>query len=432
MNKLKYLLAVTVVLFSRGYSYGQNTSVPQQLTDLIKKAFDNYPRLKQGGELIKLSETERDYARAGYMPTLDGVATYRYGKPTPELSLPLNGQELSITFFPANNYDFHVGLNLPIWDFGRTQASVKKTLTQIQTNKDNLESAKQMLAYQVAQIYYAIVFLNKSIDVQNDLIKLLQDNEKIISDRLKDGDALKFDLLSTQVKTNNAQNLLIDLQTSLKKQYEMLDMLTGMPGENYIAQKDVNDGEVSSVEVSSANNYNIIILNDQLKSSEWDITSAKRGWLPILNGQARIGYQNGYVPDVDKLELTYSAGVGLDIPIFSAARPNYQTKIAKINLQASKSNLETEKINLDNNILQTKSDIVATGTKLRNYEIQVDQAKEALNLANIRYRNGVITNLELLTSQTDLQNAELGRIQLEYNLLLSKLQLNQLGGTKFW
>ena len=259
-----------------------------------------------------------------------------------------------------------------------------------------------------------------------------EENEKIISDRLKDGDALKFDLLSTQVKKNNAENLLIDLQTSLKKEYEMLNMFTAQEGENYIAQKEVATNEISNAEVLVDNNYDIISLNDQLQSSAWDIKSAKRGWLPSIVGRAQIGYQNGYIPDVNQLELTYSAGVGLNIPIFSAARPNYQTKLAKINMQAAQYNLEAQKINLNKDILQTKSDITATGSKIKNYTLQIDQANEALKLANIRYRNGVITNLELLTAQTDLQNAQLGEIQLEYNLLLSKLQLNKLGGTKFW
>src|ERR1019366_1352253 len=159
---------------------------------------------------------------------------------------------------------------------------------------------------------------------------------------------------------------------------------------------------------------------------------AKFGWMPTLLAQERLGYQNGYVPDINKLLFTYSAGVGLSIPIFSSTRPNYLTKIAKINMQAATYNLDEQKLNLNANILQTKSDIESSAAKLRNYELQVDQAKEALHLANIRYRNGIITNLELLTAQTDLQNAELGKIQLEYNQLLSKLQLNKLGGTKFW
>ena len=99
---------------------------------------------------------------------------------------------------------------------------------------------------------------------------------------------------------------------------------------------------------------------------------------------------------------------------------------------AAKYNIEATKMNLDKDVAQAKSDLLATTTKLKNYEIQVEQAKEALNLANIRYKAGVITNLEMLTAQTDLQNAELGQIQLQFQVLLSTLTINQIGGTKFW
>jgi outer membrane protein len=101
-------------------------------------------------------------------------------------------------------------------------------------------------------------------------------------------------------------------------------------------------------------------------------------------------------------------------------------------VEAAKYNIETTKMNLDKDILQARSDLEATKGKLKNYEAQIDQAKEALNLANIRYKAGVITNLELLTAQTDLQNAELGKIQLQFQVLLSTLTMNKLGGTKFW
>ena len=431
MKTRKFLLAVIIALFSTVIASAQSSTydIPEQLSDLIKKAFDNYPKLKEGDALVRMSQSQRDLARAGYMPTIDGEASYRYAKPTPELSFPGFG---TFAFFPANNYDFHLGATLPIWDFGRTQANVQKTLTQIQTSKDNLEKSKQTLAYQVAELYCAIIFYNKSVAVQNQQVQLLQENEKIIGDRVKDGDALKFDLLSTQVRRNNAQNQLIDLQNNLKKDYEFLNMLTAQQGEGYITRSDITFNTAGHDEVSTDKNYDLVIMNDQLKSSQLDIKVARNNWMPSLVAQGKIGYADGYIPDVNKLLLFGSIGVGLSIPIYGADRPNYRMKIAKINIEAAKYNIEATKMNLDKDVAQAKSDLLATTTKLKNYEIQVEQAKEALNLANIRYKAGVITNLEMLTAQTDLQNAELGQIQLQFQVLLSTLTINQIGGTKFW
>ncbi len=431
MKKTRTMLAIFISLFVSGMLNAQSNTynIPEQLSELIKKAFDNYPKLKEGDAFIRMSQSQRDLAKAGYMPTISADASYRYAKPTPELTFPGLG---SFAFVPANNYDFHLSANLPIWDFGRTQANVQKTLAQIQTSKDNLENGKQALAYQIAELYVSIIFYNKSIEVQNQQVQLLQENEKIINDRIKDGDALKFDLLTTQVRKNNAQNLLVDLQNSLKKNYEYLNMLTGQQGEGYITRADITFNTDGHDVVTSDKNYDLIILNDQLKSTEIDIKAARNNWLPNLFGQGRIGYANGYVPDVNKIQAFGSVGVGLSIPIYGADRPNYRIKIAKINAEAAKYNIEATKMNLDKDIAQAKSDLEAATTKLKNYQIQVEQAKEALSLANIRYKAGIITNLELLTAQTDLQNAQLGQIQLAFSKLNSTLILNKIGGTKFW
>jgi len=439
MKTRKILMAMSLVFFLSGIlnAQGNSYNIPDQLSELIKKAFDNYPKLKAGDAYIKMGQTQRDLAKAGYMPTIDADANYRYGKPTPSITFPGFG---SFAFFPANNYDFHVGAAMPIWDFGRTAANVKKTLAEIQTSKDNLESAKQDLAYQVAELYCAIIFYNKSIEVENEQIKVLQDNVDIISKRVQDGDALKFDLLSTQVKLNNTRNQLIDLQNNLTKDYEFLDLLTGQQGDGYITRMDIAFNTSGHEDATSDKNYDLIIMNDQMNSSQIDIKSARNNWLPKIIARGQIGYQNGYVGteagggfiSLNKLLLTGSVGVGLSIPIYGADRPNYRIKIAQINVEAAKYNIQTEKINLDNQILQAKSDLKATRDKLTNYTIQIDQAKEALNLAEIRYKAGVITNLELLTAQDEVQNAELGAIQLQFQVLLSTLTINKLGGTKFW
>jgi outer membrane protein TolC len=409
------------------------TTVPVQLTELIGKAIDNYPKLKEANEYVNLSEVKKDLAYGAYMPVISGDASYRYGKPTPSISFPVGPNVTKeISFLPANNFDMGLKLQQPIWDFGRTGANIQKSKSDIATSKDNLESAKNTVAYQVTQIYFGIVFLNKSVDVQNEQIKLLEANEKLINDKIKNGDALKFDLLSTQVKKNNAQNRLIDLQTQLKKQYDLLNMVTANSTYDYITDKTVDEKLFSADAVSVDNNFDIKVLNDKLSTANWDVKIAKRGWLPSLVANASAGYKNGFVPDINKLMFNYNVGVGLNVPIFSSARPNYQTKIAKINLQANTYALETQKLSLNKDITQAKNDVAATENKLKNYELQVEQANEALSLANTRYRGGVITNLELLTSQTNLQDAQLGKIQLEYNLLLSKLDLNRIGGVKFW
>jgi outer membrane protein TolC len=65
-------------------------------------------------------------------------------------------------------------------------------------------------------------------------------------------------------------------------------------------------------------------------------------------------------------------------------------------------------------------------------EQNVTQAQYALKLANVRYQNGVLTNIEIEAAQTALQDAQFTQLQYQYLMALAKLEMNRLSGVRFW
>ncbi|HEY4990063.1 MAG TPA: TolC family protein, partial [Opitutaceae bacterium] len=63
-----------------------------------------------------------------------------------------------------------------------------------------------------------------------------------------------------------------------------------------------------------------------------------------------------------------------------------------------------------------------------NADTLVDQASEALSLAQTRYSNGVITNFELLDAQSARRSAELGRLQARYDCVLARQAVARAAG----
>ena len=62
----------------------------------------------------------------------------------------------------------------------------------------------------------------------------------------------------------------------------------------------------------------------------------------------------------------------------------------------------------------------------------IKQAQYALGLANIRYQNGVSTNIEIDNAQTALRDVHFTLLQYQYQMALAKLEMNRLTGVKFW
>jgi outer membrane protein len=319
----------------------------------------------------------------------------------------------------------------------RTPATVNKAKSDLETSKDNLENFKIQLAYQVAQIYYSIIFLNKSLAVQQGQIDLLKSTLNQISVKVNNGDALTYDLVSTQVKYTNAENFFTDLATQMNKQYNLLSMLTGNKGNGYLQDTLVDQATFrtatdSIITMAFLNNPELRITGDKIKSAAWDIVSANRTRLPIVSFMAGLGFKNGFMPEIDAVNFNYYLGAGVTIPILPSSRPGLQKKLAAINLNVSKLSLESQKVSLTKDLQNASDDIQKNEQKLSSADTLIRQALLAQRLASDRYKYGVITNLDLLTSLTNYKDAQLSRLQSEYNLLLSRMELCRLAGVRWW
>jgi len=428
------LIILTAVFTSN--LQAQEIPAPVTLKHFVEQSFRNYPRVGEMSDLVRMSEVRVSLGKAAYLPTAGANLSYNRIYPTPAIEIPMGAVVQSFKVAPADNYNASVGISQPILDL-RTPAAVNKAKSDLETSKDNLESFKIQLAYQVAQIYYSIIFLNKSLFVQNEQISLLRSTLQQIDVKVKNGDALTYDLVSTQVKYTNAENFYTDLVTQLNKQYNMLGMLTGSKGTAYLSDTIVNQSTFriatdSIFALALQNNPEILLAGDRIRSAGWDIVSANRTRLPVLNFQAGLGYKNGFMPEIDAVLFNYAVGVGLSIPILPANRPGLQKQLATINLNSTKLALESQKVNLNKDLLNSLDDIQKSQKKLASADTLISQAQLAMDLAADRYKYGVITNLDLLTSITNYKDAQLSRLQYEYNLLLSRMELCRLAGIRWW
>ncbi|MEI6575342.1 MAG: TolC family protein [Bacteroidota bacterium] len=432
----KRFLSILPILFINIAS-AQQFETPKVLKLLVDQSFQKYPRVAELNEMIKLNVVRVSLGKTAYLPVLNGDLSYRMMYPTPAITFPDgSGGTKEIHFQPIDNYNAGINLAQPIVDL-RVPAMLNKAKSELETTQDNLEGYKIKLAYQVAQLYYAIIFLNKSIFVQEDQIRLLRTTLDQIGVRVKNGDALNYDLVSTQVKYTNAENFHTELQAQLDKQYNVLGMLTGVSGNTYLNDTTFN-AYVFSISTDSVvaqayrNNPELIIANDRIKTAGWDILTAERSRMPVLNLQAGLGYKNGYMPDINTIAFNYYVGLGLTIPILPASRPYYQKKMAVINQNTFKLALETQKVNLNKDLLNAINDIHKNQKKLASADTLIKQAQLAMDLATDRYKYGVMTNLDLLTAMTNYKDAQLSQLQFEYNLLLSRMDLCQLAGLRWW
>ncbi|MFD2572824.1 TolC family protein [Spirosoma soli] len=438
--KSKRLIVIAMLVAGVAQAQTQSALIPDDLRALVQQANANYPVLKQQQEQIKAGELRVDIARTAMRPNVSLNGSYSYITPVPQVTFPINGQEANLKLAPNNNINANVSVGQTIYDFGRTNAAVRQATDNVQVLRRSLEITQQTLDFQVAAAYFGIGYLQRSLIVQDSVINTAGANVRLLTTRLQNGDALEYDVLTQAVRVKVAQNRKIEIQNQLDRQIALLAYLTGNTNPdvsravnqfnlgvtgNATAQPFNLDG---NIQPALAGNKDVLLAQDRLRAAETEILVNNRAGQPSIGFSGQGGYKNGYPLNVEQPRANMAAGVSVVAPLYAGKRYRLQNQVAQLNLNASRYAVENANAQLRQSIAQLNADIRSNQTRLANLETQVLQARKALDIANARLRNGVITNVELQSAETGVEEAELGRLTFQYQLLLNQLELKRLLG----
>ena len=83
-------------------------------------------------------------------------------------------------------------------------------------------------------------------------------------------------------------------------------------------------------------------------------------------------------------------------------------------------------------ISNVRSDISTLEAQIVNSNRQVLQSRSAVELAQSRYRNGLVTYTDVLNALANRQRAELSKLNLEYQLCLARIELARITGVAYY
>ncbi|MDR0793765.1 MAG: TolC family protein [Chitinophagaceae bacterium] len=427
------IFSLIAFLFT-GYLSGAQQINPE-LKSLANTSFGYFPQVKEAENTIVTAQNKIDIA-GNRLPVVVAQGSYDYVRPKIEIPFPLgpNGELINFMFAPINNYDGHVAVSYSLLDFGRIKANVDKAKSDLQLATHNVQSVKEQLAYQVANIYYNVIFYHKAITIQDTVIAYLNENKRIVTSKLKNGDAIKLDLLNIQANIDAAENSKVDLQNALQKQLALLSYTTGA-AQLFGAAFDF-DIPVATLDAALSqtqnNNTDYLLAKDRILQAQKDMDVIKSENHPSLDLQGISGVKNGYVPDVNQAKFNYAMGAVLKVPIFDGNRVKKQLKLNESIVKQNELAVETLDNNYKKDIRQALIDIQTNQERIKNTEGQIQEAKAAEAIASSRFINGIGINLEITNASANLQRAEFTRLQYEYQLCLAKVNLAKLMGYKYW
>ncbi len=408
---------------------------PLNLNQAIEAVIARYPSMDAARSAVDAARARILQANSSRLPQLTGQGDYLYSSLRPYVAI-------SIPNFPSGaiyeNVQDSYGVSLTasqlLTDFGRTDKLVDMARSGQIAAEDALEAVRHQLGYQTIQSFYSVILLRSSADVAREEIGALEEALRIAQRKFGAGSATKFDVLTTQVRLANARNHLTDTLASLEKQENGLRQLLGRdPGSPLELVGDF-DASASVISESAAiadglvNRPEMKVARDDEQTAHLRFESADRGNRPTLSAQVSGGMENGVVPDLYDNRGYLNAGISLQVPILTGKRVLGQRLEAGAQVRSAQARERELGDTITTEVADAYADLKAARARLGNSDTLVDQAREALALAQTRYANGVITNFELLDAQSALRAAELSRLQARYDCVLARQAVARAAG----
>jgi len=430
-----FKIIMVVILFLPWMVYGNDVnSNILTLDQAVKLTLKNNLLIKKINEDVMAANTGIKIAESSYFPIVNGEVSYNYMGPSQDINL---GPGMNFSLFPENNYNFQISAVYTLYEFGKRKKMVELAKLKAEESQTSLNQIKINLAYQTIEVFYSVLFLQKQLDVLNEQIHDLKRHLDFVTQKKLTGSATPYDVLNTKVRLAQVKSKLIDIQNSYKKQKITLELLIGMKF-NTLSKVIGNfddskiEIDIQSLLVKALKNRPEVrqaFLSANIADLNTQIASLKN--MPTISTYVLYGFKNGLLPDVDNISSHWSVGIKMDVPIFNETNKTQKMVIDK-NYSAAQQNINYIKSLIKSQIEQAVNDLKAREAQIESSQIRLNQAKELLKIAKIKYSIGLITNLEYLDTQTSVKQAKLSYLSALYNYVLSKYRLKKTVGDVLW
>ena len=408
----------------------RNFLADPRLQRLVELALQNNRDLRVA--VLNVAQVQAQYRiqRAALFPQVSGDASVSNSRTPASVS---SSRTASIS------HDYSVGLSVS-WEidfFGRLQSLSDAAFQQYLATAYARQAAEILLVSQVANQYLTILASGEQLAVTQSTLKTAQASYKLVQLQFDTGTATELDLRLAQTVVEQAQaNYAAQVRTRAQAENALV-LLVGQPlppdlppmvrlGEQPILA-DVPAGLPSDL---LARRPDILEAEEILRAENANIGAARAAFFPQITLTGAFGTASStlgglFAPG----SAAWSFLPSLAAPIFNAGANRAQLDVAK--LQKDIGIAQYEKA-IQTAFREVADGLAARGTyddQLASLQRFTDAQQRRLELADMRYKNGVDSYLNVLTAQTDFYNAQLALVSARLNRLTNLVDLyRSLGG----
>ncbi|MEQ8707260.1 MAG: TolC family protein [Phaeodactylibacter sp.] len=450
--------------------WAQQQAVQMSLDDAIDYALENSLKIKNAQIAIADAEEQIVERRSTGLPQVNGSLNYQHYLAVPRQPLPegfdifgLFGQALAvdlydqlseptqmavdqsfsgntgggdegIAFFLRNNFTAGIDVSAMIFD-GSFFVALKAARAYRQYTLRDFATAQREVENAVIEAYLPVLLVQENIELLEKNIKNLEQLLFETRELYKAGFAEQLDIDRQDLSLSNLrierENLVRQKDVSLTN----LKYTIGFPVDAPLVVSDDLDAMATEAEVLLSEEANpatrpeVALIDQAIRMNELNVKLNKAGYLPSLRafGAAQQQYQG------DDFETGFWApsayvGLNMSVPIFDGFNKKAKIQRAQLDLEKARNQREDLVRGIGLEVANARTNFRNASSRLGNQEKNIKLAERIYETAQIKYREGIGSSLEVTQAEQSLYTTQSNYMQALYDVLQSKARLEMALG----
>ncbi len=361
-------------------------------------------------------------------------------------------------FGAENQWSFGLNGSWTVFSGGATSARIRAASAGRSAAEVELAAQRAQLVLTTTEAYFDAALSDRLLVIAESSLVQTQEALRQTQIARNVGNTSQFELLRAQVTRDNQLPLVIQRRSDRDVAHFRLKQLLGMPLDDPLVlttpieasipgvapasasavatgaflaadtaalAREV-DETIAAVDLGALERAPVRQAEAGLRASEATLDATQAQRLPqiaVTLGYQRLAFPSNGLPEWGNFVTNSTVGVGLSIPLFTGFRITGQSMVAQADVAESRAQLDQvqELAALDTRLAvaqleQAEASLAASvGT--------VEQAQQAFTIAQVRYREGISTQLELSESRVLLQQALANRALAARNLQVARTRL---------
>ncbi len=334
-------------------------------------------------------------------------------------------------------------LRQPIYMGGAIVAANKIADIGEEMAANDLDLQTQKTLYSIDQAYWMVVSLKQKERLANsfrDLVKKLDDD---VHKMIKQGVATKADGLKVDVKVNEAEMQITQVEDGLALSKMLLCQLCGIPMNQEITLADegkenLTEGTLAesastmtaATDSTASQRPEIRMLQNTVDAAKQATNLVRAAFLPhvALTGGYMISNPNVFNGFQKKFSGVWNVGVLVQIPIWNWGECAYKVRASKATANIAQMNLDDTREKIQLQVAQSQFKVKEARKKLNMAQKNITSAEENLRCANLGFKEGVMEVSDVMAAQTAWQMAQSQKIDAEIDVKMTEVGLNKALG----